>query len=90
MDKTLEERIKVLEQKIEELESRRIRQEMILPSVIKARHIGAGVRFIRSGLAADIPTTGEGAEQGSAIYFETDTNKLKVWNGTAWVEETLT
>ena len=91
MEKELKDRVERLEKELAELKSRRIRQEMLLPDVVKARHIGAGVRFIRSGLAANIPTTGEGSEQGEAIYFETDTNKLKVYNSTdgAWVSTTL-
>lgn len=40
---------------------------------------------IKRGLAADIP---DGSSHVLA-YFETDTNKLKIWNGSAWKSTTL-
>ena len=78
-----------MENKIKELEDRRIQQSMILPDVVKSRHIGEGVRFVRGGLATSIPTNGESVSYGSPIYFETDTGKLKIWDGTQWLEVTL-
>lgn len=53
---------------------------------VKARHIGEGVRFIRSGVAASRPTAGE---RSGAIYFATDTFVLSVYTGSAWKTTTL-
>lgn len=68
---------------------KRIGQQDILPSAVKTRHMGEPNRFIRAGLAKDRPTP-ETAEGGLAIYYETDTKKLKIYDGTAWREVTLT
>lgn len=53
---------------------------------VKARQIGEGVRFLRSGLAAARPTAGERA---GAVFFATDTFVLSVWTGALWKDETL-
>lgn len=82
MEKQLEELIK----RVEQLEQRRIYQSDISNDAIKMRHIGESVRYIRSGVAASRPTSGEEPLQGSAIYFSTDTNILSVWDGDEWVE----
>lgn len=44
-------------------------------------------KFLRSGHSNEKPVTGE--KKGS-IYYEEDTNELRVWNGTAWVSYILT
>ena len=62
-------------------------QEFLLPNVVKSRHVGEGVRFIRAGLAANRPTT---PEKDGATYYATDENKLYVGDGGAWVSATLT
>ena len=59
----------------------------VLPDMVKQRHVGEGIRFIRSGTAANRPTSGEKA---GAVWFATNTDVLSVWNGTTWVSETLT
>ena len=59
----------------------------ILPDMVKQRHVGEGVRFIRSGTAANRPTSGEKA---GAVYFSTDSDTLNIWNGVNWVQEILT
>jgi len=89
MDKDLQQQIDELKKEIADLKSKRIRQEMILPGAVKMRHISEGVRFIRSGLAANIPTSGEEPLQGSAAYFATDTGDLSIWDGSAWLAVTL-
>lgn len=81
MDKNEIERL--IEEKIKKV----MGQIDYLPDSVKQRHVGEGVRYLRAGTAANRPTSGEKA---GATYFETDTNKLKIWNGTAWVEEELT
>lgn len=64
-------------------------QQDIKPDTIKMRHVGEGVRYIRSGLDAALPTTPEVPKNGVAIYFATDTLKLYVSNGSAWKSTTL-
>lgn len=61
-----------------------VHQSEIFADTIKARHVGEGVRYTRSGLAADKPDTPENIE---ATYFETDTGILYQSNSdaTAWV-----
>lgn len=75
--------IKGLVDRIERLENKRIFQQDIMPDVVKMRHISEGIRFVRSGLAADLPTA-ETPLQGSAIYYAKDTDMLYLWDGTAW------
>ena len=89
MDKDIQQQLDELKKEVSELKSRRIRQEMILPGAVKQRHIGEGTRYIRSGLAADRPTSGEEPLQGSAFYFATDTGVLSGWDGSAWLDVTL-
>jgi hypothetical protein len=79
-----------LEDEVRVLKSRRITQTDLMNSCVKSRHVSEGVNYIRSGLAAARPTTGEEPLQGSPIFFATDSNVLSVWNGSAWVTETLT
>lgn len=85
----MEDRIKKLEKQVEFLMDKRILQTDLTPDVVKMRHVGEGVRFIRSGLEADLPTVGETCLQGQPFYWATDTNKLYGWNGTAWVSATF-
>ena len=93
MDRNIEDliqQIRTLTQRLSALEQRRVGQGMIINGQVKQRHLGEGNRFIRSGLAADRPTTGEPVEvNSSAYYFSTDSGVLSVWNGTAWLSVTL-
>jgi len=82
-----EEIIRLVRSILSEERNRVISQSSIFPDTIKQRHVGEGVRFIRAGLAASRPTSGEKA---GAIYFATDTNVLSIWNGTAWTTHTIT
>lgn len=86
----IQSKLEKLELKISELEQRRVSQLSIIPGAVKNRHVGEGVSYIFSGLSADRPTEGIMPSVGTQIYFETDTNKLYVWNGTAWKSVTLT
>ncbi len=63
-----------------------------MPDVVKMRHIGEGVRYIRGGVTAGKPTSGEEPSQGYAVYFDETTNKLYIWNrsSNAWKSATLT
>lgn len=81
------DKIKELEDRIRKLETARITQDKFIPNSIGARFIGEGVRFVRYGLAANRPTSGE---IPGAIWFSTDTQVLSIWAGSAWYSETLT
>jgi hypothetical protein len=85
MDDT-QKKLKELEDRISKLEGRRIIQADILPDVVKMRHIGEGVRYIRGGVTAGKPTSGEEPMQGNAVYFDETTNTLYIWNtvSNAW------
>lgn len=69
----------------------RIYQQDIVPGAVKQRHISEGVIFIRSGLAANRPSTltVEASQNGSAMYWATDTFALSIWTGSAWKSVTL-
>lgn len=84
----IKRQIEELAKKIKVLEEKRIYQRDIAPEGVKMRHVGEGVRFIRSGLAADRPTEGEVPLQGTAIFLATDTNVMSIWDNTngAWVD----
>lgn len=64
-----------------------INQHNIPPDMVKERHMGEGIRFIRAGLVANRPTT---PERDGAVYFALDENKLYVGDTGAWLEETFT
>jgi len=85
----LQKQIDELKKEVEALKNKRIGQLDILPDAIKMRHLGEGSRFIRSGLEADMPTVGESATDSVTVYYATDTEKLYVYNGGAWVSTTL-
>lgn len=81
--------IQDIKKRLKDFERGRLDQSVFMPNSIKARFIGDGVRIIRAGDSDNLPLVGE---LKGAIYFEEDTNKLKVYNATeqAWKEETLT
>lgn len=74
------EKMEKMQKKIDQLETKRINQMDILPDVVKTRHIGEGVRFIRDGETADKPVRGEEPLQGAASFFDRTANKLWLWN----------
>ena len=63
-----------------------VHQGDIPHGTIKQGHIERGALVIFKGVAADRPD-GTGEEKA---YFATDTDVLSIYNGTAWVSETLT
>lgn len=89
MDEDIKKEIKNLQTQIDELRTRRIHEHDLIPGEIKSKHISEGVKWVRSGVAADLPSEGPPTDYGSAIYFETDTGNLNIWNGSAWMVVTL-
>ena len=68
----------------EKVEKRRpLHSSDFTKKVIKPQHIDGMV--ITRGLAADIPS----GSSHVLAYFETDTGKLKIWDGSAWLSTTL-
>mgnify|MGYP006921408599 CR=1 FL=1 len=85
----LERNLDKLKEEVALLKQSRVSQTGVIPGAIKSRHIGEGPRFIRSGLATDLPTEGENATDSSALYYATDTNVLYLWDGSAWKSITV-
>lgn len=87
----MEEEIKKLKTRLDKVEKTRITQDRIVPDAIKSRAMGEGIRFIRSGATADKPTAGEEPPASAAVFYDTTTNKLWVWNSasSAWKSTTL-
>jgi len=81
MEKTVDDRLKKLEDNVRFLMEKRIGQVDILPDAIKMRHVGEGIRFIRGGKSK--PTKGEGTMQGYALFYDTTAKKLYIWNSDA-------
>jgi|GEM_PF-5429144 len=76
----------VFEHKTEEkpIEQRMpLHQSDIVSGLIRQRHISGWIIF--SGLAADKPD----GSSDCKVYFETDTGKLQIYNGSSWVSTTL-
>ena len=76
----LEKIIKDLTDRLDKLERRRIIQSDLLPDVVKMRHVGESVRYIRGGTEDKKPTIGEEPMQGIAIYYDIDNKILYCWN----------
>lgn len=72
--------IKKLQERVNLLEQKRVYRQDIAPDAVLMRHVGEGVRFIRDGTTADLPTEGEEPSQGAAVYFDYETNIFYVWN----------
>ena len=87
---TPEERIQKLEEKVRFLMDKRVGQVDILPDSVKQRHIAEGVRYVRGGVTAGKPTTGESPMQGIPIYVDTTASRVYFWNGSAWKYASLT
>lgn len=86
----IKEQLKDALSDIQDLKEKRISQASIPPQTVKQRHLGEGPMFIRAGLEADLPTIGENTTSNStAIYFCTDSFKLKIWTGSSWKSTTL-
>ena len=82
-----EEQIKDIKALIKEELRGSLSQSDFMPDIIKQRHVGEGVRYIRAGATTLKPTSGEKA---GALFFDTTTNKLYIWTGSAWKEEEFT
>lgn len=84
----LQKQVDELKKEIQLLKARRLTQDMYIPSSVKNRHLGEPNSYIRSGLSANLPP-GNIVTLGSIVYFETDTGRLKIWDGTKYVYITL-
>ena len=73
--------VKNLIRDIIEKDHKYIFQDEIFTDVVKSRHVGEGVRYLRSGDVADRPEEGE---KEGATYYAIDENKLYNWDGDAW------
>lgn len=82
------EQIELITNLVEELVASTIITRYNIPAgVIQRRHIGEGVKGVRSGLAASIPSEGDSIGD---VYFSYDTDTLSIWNGSSWVDEVFT
>ena len=81
-----------LKKEVDALKQKRVGQTDYLPDSIKGKHVGGGVRYIQTGLAANRPTTPAEPPNSCMIWFSYDSNVLSVWNisSNSWVNETLT
>lgn len=77
---------KIVDEAVRKLPRIRIVQSDIPPQTIKRRHIEDVV--VVFGVAADRPTDGD--EFGVRAYFSTDSGVFACWDGTQWLETTLT
>lgn len=84
----LAKEVEDLKREIENLKQKRIYQQDIIPDGVKQRHLGEANRYIWTGLEADLPE-GHEVTSSTVAYFCIDSNKLKIWNGTAYVSVTL-
>jgi hypothetical protein len=75
----LEKEIEKLKQEVEKLKTRRVGQSEVLNSAIKMRHIGEGIKFIQSGLVADLPAVNI-PMQGTQIFYAYDSKKFYAYN----------
>lgn len=89
---SLSKEVDKLKKELDALKTRRITQDMILPGVVKMRHMSEGNRFVRGGTTSKKPSEGESTTDGFAIYYDSDTNDLYVYNSVsgAWKSVTLT
>ena len=85
----LADQVKKLQERVDYLMEKRITQVDFVPGSVRTRSMGEANLWVRGGLEANLPTAGEGTTNGYALYFCTDSKKLKIWTGTAWVSTTL-
>ncbi len=90
MDKDLQEKLKDLQDQIDQLRMKRIHEHDILPGEIKSKHISEGPKWIRGGTATDKPTVGEPTDNGYAVYLDITNNRIYFYNGSAWKYASLT
>lgn len=75
----------IVAEELRHQQRQKILQSDIPPQTIKKRHIEDVV--IVFGLSTDRP---DNSDTGVRAYFETDTGTLACWDGTQWLEVTLT
>ncbi len=67
-------------------EEYRVDGKSVRPHSLRNHNMESGSFLVKSGLAADLPTTGD----EYPFYFATDTGVFYAWNGSAWLSTTLT
>ena len=82
--KQLEKEIDKLKEDIKILTERRISQTMVLPYAIKRGHLEDKVIVFGDG---DLPTDDT---SGISVHFDTGTGVLSMWDGSVWLDTTLT
>jgi hypothetical protein len=82
--------MEALKKRLDLLESKRIYQQDIMPQSIKNRAMGEANSYIYGGKTAKLPTIGNVINTNSfTVYFDYQTNKLYIYNGTAFKSVTL-
>jgi hypothetical protein len=89
MENDLIKRIQKLEEEVERLKTRRVGQTELLPGCVKARNVSEGIKYIQSGLVADLPVV-DIPMQGQQFFWATDTHTLYIYDGSAWRTQILT
>ena len=77
---------KLVDEAVRKMPRQKVVQSDVPPGTIKRRHIED--RVIVFGLAIDRPV--DGGAVGVYAYFATNTGVLACWDGTQWLETTLT
>jgi len=85
LDEKDKEEVKMMIRKQIEDEQNLLHQSQFPAGVVKRRALADKITVF--GLAANRPV---GDSTGISVWFATDTDVLSCYNGTAWVEETLT
>jgi len=79
----LNKKLKELEDRISQLETRRILQQDILPGAVKNRAMGEANSYVK--ILTSSPT-GAKFNENTMAYFNSADSKWYVYNGTAWVK----
>lgn len=83
IDYQSEEKFTKLEGKIKDLDERRVNQVMIMPRAVKRRHLEDKVVVFGDG---DLPADDT---SGISVHFDTGTGVFSMWDGSAWLDTTL-
>lgn len=76
----LAQQIRDLRRDLEQLRNDRLHRSQFTENLILGAHIADGVEHVAAGNSSDIDS---GPVLGGRIYYEEDTQKLKIWNSTS-------